>query len=45
MAEGGKVTNQPKTQGHSLMVSDFIMEHFGYLKLTNEEYEHTVDPH
>ena len=39
MADGGTVTFQPKSPGRGLMASDFITEHFGYLKPTDEEYE------
>ena len=37
--EKGKVGLKPKDQGRGIMVSDFIEEHFGYLALTNDEFD------
>ena len=36
---------KPKGQGRGLMVSDFIEEHNGYLKLTDTEYEEARSHH
>ena len=38
-AEVGKQLIRPKGQGRGIMVSDFIDEHNGYLRLSDEEYE------
>ena len=38
-AEKGTTVMRPKSKGCGIMVSDFIDEHNGYLKLTDEEYE------
>lgn len=38
-AEEGKVPIRPKTQGRGLMVSDFVTEYDGLLKLSDEEFE------
>ena len=38
-AEEDKLALRPKSQGRGLMVSDFIDEHCGYLRLTPEEEE------
>ena len=37
---------QPKTKGSGIMVSDFIEQHNGYLKLTDAEFAvaKTADP-
>ncbi len=34
---------RPKSQGSSIMVSDFIEEKGGYLHFTGEEYEHAKE--
>ena len=34
----GQCVLKPKSRGAGIMVSDFIDEHNGYLRLTNEEY-------
>ncbi len=36
---------RPKGQGRGLMVSDFIEEHGGYLRLSDEEYERAKGSH
>lgn len=38
-AEENRLTLRPKGQGRGLMVSDFIDEHHGFLRLTSEEHE------
>jgi len=42
-AEKGKQPIRPNGQGQGIMVSDFIEEHGGYLRLSNEEYEAAKD--
>ena len=37
-AEEGKLTIRPKSLGRGIMVSDFISEHDGFLRLTDEEH-------
>ena len=44
-AEKGKQPIRPKGQGRGIMVSDFIEEHGGYLRLSDEEYESAKDSH
>ena len=44
-AEKGKQPIRPNGQGQGIMVSDFIEEHGGYLRLSNEEYEAAKDLH
>ena len=44
-SEQGKQPIRPKSQGRGLMVSDFIEEHSGYLKLTDTEYDKAKDSH
>ena len=39
-AEEGKLAIRPKSAGRGIMVSDFIMEHDGFLALTDGEHEH-----
>ena len=38
-AEENRLTLRPKGQGRGLMISDFIDEHHGFLRLTPEEHE------
>lgn len=38
-AEEGKVPIRPKTQGRGIMVSDFVTEHNGLLKLSDDEFK------
>ena len=38
-AEVGKQPIRPKGQGRGIMVSDFIDEHCGYLRLSDQENE------
>ena len=40
-AEEDKLALRPKSQGRGLMVSDFIDEHSGFLRLTSQEHELT----
>ena len=42
-AEKGKQPIRPKGQGQSIMVSEFIEEHGGYLRLSDEEYKSAKD--
>lgn len=35
---------QPKTRGSGIMVSDFVDEHTGFLRLSDEEHSHAKDP-
>ena len=44
-SEKGKQPIRPKSQGRGLMVSDFIEEHGGYLRLSDEEYERAKSSH
>ena len=41
--EHGQCVLKPKSCGSGIMVSDFIDEHNGYLRLTDEEYIQAVD--
>jgi len=41
--EHGKCVLKPKSHGSGIMVSDFIDEHNGYLRLTSEEFAQAVD--
>ena len=41
--EHGQCVLKPKSRGSGIMVSDFIDEHNGYLRLTNEEFAQAVD--
>ena len=36
---------RPKSKGAGIMVSDFIDEHNGYLRLSDDEYEHFKESH
>ena len=38
-AEAGKQPTRPNGQGRGIMVSDFISEHDGFLRLSDQEYE------
>lgn len=44
-AEKGKQPIRPKSQGRGIMVSDFIDEHNGYLRLSDEEYDREKGSH
>ena len=44
-AEKGKQPIKPKSQGRGIMVSDFVDEHNGYLRLTDEEFDREKDSH
>ena len=35
----GEEALKPKIRGSGIMVSDFVNEHDGYLRLTNEQYK------
>ena len=41
----GEQNLRPKSRGAGIMVSDFIDEHNGYLRLTDEEYEESKTAH
>ena len=41
--EQGQCVLKPKSRGSGIMVSDFIDEHNGYLRLTDEEFMQAVD--
>ena len=41
----GESVIRPKSRGAGIMVSDFIDEHNGYLRLTEEEYSEAVENH
>ena len=41
--EQGQCVLKPKSHGSGIMVSDFIDEHNGYLRLTDEEFIQAVD--
>ena len=36
---------RPKSKGAGIMVSDFIEEHNGYMRLTDKEYERAKNTH
>ena len=44
-AEAGKQPIHPKGQGRGIMVSDFIDEHNGFLKLSDEQFEEASKEH
>ena len=44
-AEAGKQPIRPKGQGRGIMVSDFVDEHNGYLRLSNQQYEESRATH
>ena len=44
-SEKGKQPIRPKSQGRALMVSDFIEEHNGYLRLSDEEFDGAKESH
>ena len=44
-AEAGKQPIRPKGQGRGIMVSDFIDEHNGFLRLSDEEFQQAAGDH
>ena len=44
-AEKGKQPIKPKSQGRRIMVSDFVDEHNGYLRLTDAEFDREKNSH